>query len=152
MPKSPVFTRYPAHVIERRSAVVLSGWWRRVFAACVDAVVMVLLAISVLSIGFAGGSPVAGVIGMFATVALYYVIGHGSNSGQTLGKKALGIAVRRKDGGRVSYSRALVRFLAVEFFNFLPIIGIIDVIRPWWNDMNRTYHDGIANTIVVRVR
>jgi hypothetical protein len=51
MPKPPVFTKYPAHVIERRSAVVLSGWWRRVFAACVDAVVLVLLASSVLYLG-----------------------------------------------------------------------------------------------------
>jgi uncharacterized RDD family membrane protein YckC len=34
----------------------------------------------------------------------------------------------------------------------IPLVALIDGLRPLWNDLNRSYHDGIANTIVVQVR
>jgi uncharacterized RDD family membrane protein YckC len=72
--------------------------------------------------------------------------------GATLGKRALGIFVRRDDdqGTPVSYARALgrvVSWLVLAFFS-LPLL--LSVLWPLWDARNQTLVDKMASTVVVR--
>ena len=81
----------------------------------------------------------------------YFVIGHGLPAGQTLGKKALRIAVRREsDGGPVGYGRSLGRFLAQAALGWSPLINILNLLAPLWSKKNQCWHDQLAHTVVVR--
>jgi len=150
--QQPLFTKYPATRRRMRRAPTLSGWWRRAFAALVDAIVLLAVFIFVVvRSGPEGPSPRA-LLGLLVGVALYYTLAHGGASGQTIGKRMLGIAVRRTDGRRTGYLRAFVRLIAAWTLGVVPGVSLVNGLRPLWNEMNRTYHDGIAKTIVVRVR
>jgi uncharacterized RDD family membrane protein YckC len=137
-----------------RPGVVLSGWWRRVFASIVDGVVIVALAFAIIAYGARGGDEVPGgyMLGFYAAVVLYFVVGHGGRSGQTLGKKALGIAVSSPLGQPIGYKRSLGRFFASWVVGVIPVVGQLSYLRPLWEPRKRTLHDSLAKTIVIRVR
>jgi uncharacterized RDD family membrane protein YckC len=71
-------------------------------------------------------------------------------SGQTLGKRALGIKVVSDDGsplGSHAWKRPLWRYL----FTFMSCIGFIDPLMIF-SERNRTLHDRLAKTLVIRAR
>jgi uncharacterized RDD family membrane protein YckC len=83
----------------------------------------------------------------------YYAACHGSSRGQTLGKRVLGIAVRRAGSlGRLGYPRAAARFL-VTFAFWLPagLLALVDGLWPLGQRENRALHDLVAGSVVVRV-
>ena len=80
----------------------------------------------------------------------YWVLLEGGESGQTFGKRAVGIRVRAEGGGRVGYGKALVRNLVARVIGLFPFVGLIDVLWPLWDDKNQCLHDKAASTIVVR--
>lgn len=71
-----------------------------------------------------------------------------THSGQTLGMQAWKIKVQRRDGARMTWLRALLRFCAA-FVSWLPLgLGY------WWLLVDRdglTWHDRLSGTAVVRV-
>jgi len=70
--------------------------------------------------------------------------------GQTLGKRALGIKVVSDDGsplGSHAWKRPLWRYL----FTFMSCIGFIDPLMIF-SERNRTLHDRLAKTLVIRAR
>ena len=88
--------------------------------------------------------------GLYAAVALYL-------RETTVGKHAVGLAVRRVDGSRISFGRALVREVVARqllfvsggaFLGGLPML--LDLLFPLWDDQAQSLHDKIAGTIVVR--
>jgi uncharacterized RDD family membrane protein YckC len=109
-----------------------AGWWSRVGAALLDGIIAFVAVILAIA-GYAG----------------YYVLGHGSESGQTLGKKAASIAVRREGGGRAGYGVALWRFIAQFLIGVIPLIGILNLLAPLWDSKNQCWHDKLAGTVVV---
>jgi uncharacterized RDD family membrane protein YckC len=133
----------------------LSGWWRRVFAQLIDGLIVVVGFMAVLELGVAlsptsGVATVCLVLGLIWYV-LYFVIGHGSKSGQTLGKKAFGIAVKGDEAGtRIGYGRSFARFLTLTFFGIVPILNVFNVLMPVWDRDNQALHDKVVDTVVVR--
>jgi uncharacterized RDD family membrane protein YckC len=105
---------------------------------------------------------ISGVFGLFAIIAVMLIAGLYAAIAlylreTTVGKHAAGIAVRRDDGSRISFRRALVRELLARqllfgaggaFLAGLP--QLLDVLFPLWDDQAQTLHDKIAGTIVVR--
>lgn len=126
-----------------------SSWWRRAGAYGVDLAIALVLAFVVL---FSLGAldPAIGLACFLATLPAYFTIGHGGASGQTFGKRALGIAVVRKDGGRLGHVGALGRFLVGLLIGWIPLVGILDLLAPLWDGQNRAWHDRIAGSVVVR--
>jgi uncharacterized RDD family membrane protein YckC len=140
----------------------LSGWWRRVGAYIIDAIIGQL----VLNIGvglIVGGSEVVGaiivVVGL--VIAFFYfpitMSREGANNGQTLGKQALGITVSRDTGEPVTFGWALLRQFVVIWLLFQVVGGVafglpwlIDVLWPLWDRENRALHDMIVKSHVVR--
>jgi uncharacterized RDD family membrane protein YckC len=86
------------------------------------------------------------------------LVGH--RSGQTPGKRAVGIQVRDAvTGESIGYPRALGRYLAQVFaalilpiLPILPILTAIDLLWPLWDDRHQTLHDKAVNAVVVEVK
>src|SRR2546423_10541214 len=99
-----------------------ASWLNRVAALLIDEVVIGLIA-GAASLSFSARGLALGVAALTVSVA-YFTVMHGSRRGQTLGKRCLGIAVRREDGGRLGYGRALGRTLVLlASAGFFPVIG-----------------------------
>jgi uncharacterized RDD family membrane protein YckC len=136
----------------------LSGWWRRAWALLIDALVVLaggvalggLLALVPGSVGGSVFSLRLG-IGVVLFSALYFTIAHGG-TGQTLGKSALGIAVRDVRGsGPIGYPRAFLRWLAFAVFTLLAVVLIVDVLFPLWDNRHQALHDKVASSSVFQV-
>ena len=103
--------------------------------------------------GAFGASALAAAVliaGLYAAIALHL-------RETTVGKHAVGLAVRRVDGSRVTFRRALLRELVARqllfvaagaFIGGLPLV--LDALFPLWDDRAQSLHDKIAGTIVVR--
>jgi uncharacterized RDD family membrane protein YckC len=86
----------------------------------------------------------------------YYTFLEGGQSGQTIGKKALGIRVIRQEaGGPIGYGRALGRNAVRGLPGYLPLIGLfwvlIDNLWMLWDREKQTLHDKATRTLVVPV-
>ncbi len=89
------------------------------------------------------------IAGLYAAIALHL-------RETTVGKHAVGLAVRRVDGSRLTFRRALLRELIARQLLFvtagavlagLPLL--LDLLFPLWDDRAQSLHDKIAGTIVV---
>ena len=78
---------------------------------------------------------------------VYFIALEGSETGQTLGKKVLGIRVVDLSGaGRIGYGRATVRYFG-RFVSAIPLaLGYFWML---WDDQKQTWHDKFATSIVV---
>ena len=84
-------------------------------------------------------------------IPLYGAVCHRYWSGQTVGKRAFGIAVRDVRGGPISLGQALGRaYVRAAFLAFFYVPWILDSLWPLWQSDNRSLHDLAASTIVVR--
>jgi uncharacterized RDD family membrane protein YckC len=137
----------------------LSGWWRRAAAALVDGVVLGVFGAAILvplslskptiddpALGFS-------LVAVFVGVIAYRIVLEGRPRGQTLGKLALGIAVRDEaTQGSIGYVRAFVRWaVSTGAWALFYLPGLIDVLFPLWDARNQTLHDKAARSIVIRV-
>lgn len=86
----------------------------------------------------------------FAVGILYFIIFWVHYAGATPGKKLVGIQIVKDDGGKVTYSTAIVRIFgkiisALSIFIFgLGYLWII------WDKKKQAWHDKIAGTVVVK--
>lgn len=131
-------------------------WGTRVGAYLIDglvACVPLVLAFALFAFSSSGSAVVVGVpilIAGFAWALLYKPVFEG-RSGQTVGKRMLGIKVVREDGRPMSYGPAFARWVVAWVINWVPFGGVIDDLWPLWDDRNQTLHDKAAKTLVVRV-
>jgi uncharacterized RDD family membrane protein YckC len=144
-------------------------WWRRVSAFVIDASA-VITAISAFA------APILVLAGfrhtdvshreatwlfvslLVATIVggLAYAIVLEGRSGQTFGKRAVGVRVVAEDGSRCGYGRAanrelLGRLLIGGFSWLLVLPGMLSYLAALWDPQRQTWHDKIGETIVVRV-
>jgi len=71
-------------------------------------------------------------------------------NGQSIGKKACGIKVVRRDGSRASVSRLIwLRNVVNGVLGLIPLYGFIDALFIF-GEARRCLHDHIADTIVVK--
>jgi uncharacterized RDD family membrane protein YckC len=85
------------------------------------------------------------VIGGVLLLAYHTVFVGGS--GQTPGKRTLGIAVADVGVRRLGYGRAFLRTLCYEVSAFLCYLGFLWAL---WDKRHQAWHDKIAGTVVVR--
>jgi uncharacterized RDD family membrane protein YckC len=140
------------------------GFWIRVVAAIIDAillgiVVFPILGILGLTIGFAGSQvsmPEMGVHLVRGIVAwtlfmgagwLYEAVLESSSKQATVGKMALGLKVTDEYGRRISFARASARYFCKILSRMILLIGYIMV---GFTQRKQGLHDMIAGTLVVR--
>ena len=150
---SPIYggfwSRIAAYVLDLILANVVSGVLAFIFGAVLTAIAgnvvghPILLSRSGKQI--LGGAVIAAglVLGI-----LYFAAMESSERGATFGKRAFGLRVVTSDGRRVTFLRALGRYLA-KFISAL-ILGI-GFLMVGFTDKKRGLHDMIAGTLVVKV-
>lgn len=133
---------YPDDAAQREAAAGPPGvrgdyasWGRRVGAYLLDTLVIAVPLTVIIVIALAAGNPNDeddsswGVIGIAYLITLvapftYFTVMHGRESGQTLGKRWVGIFV---------------------------IPALFDYLWPLWDRMNQALHDKVVGSVVVRV-
>lgn len=76
----------------------------------------------------------------------FYFIYFTGSTGQTLGKKWLGLRVVRVDGKSMDFKTALNRFVGYGFSS----IFLLGFLWAWFDKNRQAWHDKMANTIVVK--
>ncbi|MBU4418042.1 MAG: RDD family protein [Actinobacteria bacterium] len=142
------------------SGVVLASAGVRLAAQLIDALALgagyflAMLALGVVTMGFVGASrPAVAVLEVFGQVLV--VVGAGvyqvvlNGHGQTLGKRALGIAVvDRSTGAPVGVARAAQRYLMLLVMALPCGLGLLSV--PLSTQL-RGWHDQVADDLVVEL-
>jgi uncharacterized RDD family membrane protein YckC len=94
------------------------------------------------------------IVGAFilAIQFLYFAILDGQS--QTLGKRAVGIAVRDQASGQaIGFGRALGRWLIYSVLWYLLVIpGLLNTLSPLWDQRRQAWHDHAVGSVVVSVR
>ena len=142
VPEAEVVVPAPAALPQLRYA----GWWSRVFALLLDAVVVFF------AIGFVASVMSAPGLVELVLIPAYFGGFPAFANGVTPGKAALGIAIRTADGGKLAFGRSLWRVIATCLV-WVTVIGmIIDAILAGSDPKRQSLHDKMAGTIVVRTR
>ncbi|PTR32919.1 putative RDD family membrane protein YckC [Luteibacter sp. OK325] len=134
----------------------------RLGAVLIDSVILfALVLVTALAAGLGRGVgkglvpalPGVIVFGIFGLALLIGNIVLLSRFGQTLGKRAMGIAIVRTDGSRCDLWRILVlRIFLVRVIAFVPFVGVIFSLVDMlviFGEERRCIHDYMADTIVV---
>lgn len=135
----------------------VAGLGSRALAAIIDTVIVFFLEIAVLIVGMALGgadNPIATALLIILSAVFvvgYFVLYEGLRSGQTPGKRRLGIRVVRETGHPITFGAAVVRNL-LRIADFLPppylIGGLFVAVHPRAQRLG----DLVAGTLVVRDR
>jgi|GEM_PF-1600718 len=82
-------------------------------------------------------------------ILLFNLILLPSFSGQTIGKKLLGIRIVHEDGSLLTFTGAIKRHLIGYLASALPLM--FGFLSAMWSPHGRGWHDKIARTIVVKI-
>ncbi len=161
--------------VTTQQASAYAEWWQRAVALIIDTVVVGIPSAIVIALvglrnigsltttdafgnqtinGTAFRHLALGALIAFGIGIVYRTILEGSERGQTVGKMALGIAVKDlDDGGSIGYARAFGRWLVgYILWVIIYIPGIIDLLFPLWDPKKQTLHDKAVRSVVVQVR
>jgi uncharacterized RDD family membrane protein YckC len=111
------------------------------------AVIIILITVPDGHLSSRGQKEVGLLIGMI--VPLYSTMLHRFWHGQTIGKNAFSIAVRRMDRTEIGLGRSFVRSYArAVCWLFFPV-WVLDSLWPLWERNRRALHDLAAETVVI---
>jgi uncharacterized RDD family membrane protein YckC len=121
-----------------------AGFWRRFAAALIDGIIVGIVGGILEAALHSTGYALAAVLGI-----VYYGWLEGSASGQTVGKRGMGIRVYDLRGrGPIGLGRGIGRYFA-RILSALPLfLGYFWMI---WDGEKQTWHDKLVGTVVVPV-
>lgn len=148
LPRAVSQVRPPVDAFDRP----LAHWWKRAAAFVIDAVVVVVLTVIVVFVGRLLRVQLLSVLGVL-TQYVYFTWLNGNDRGQTVGKMALKIQVRRAHtGGPIGGGKAFSRLLLMQLLLYAGgVPGIIDALFPLWDRRRQTLHDKLIRTVVIDV-
>jgi uncharacterized RDD family membrane protein YckC len=121
-----------------------AGFWIRFAAALIDGVLLGVVS-TVLQILVGSAGTVLGIV-----VGLAYYTYFEGESGQTIGKRAVGIrVVDIEGGGAIGFSRAFIRYVGRYISAIVFFLGYLWML---WDPQKQTWHDKLANSVVVPQR
>jgi uncharacterized RDD family membrane protein YckC len=119
-----------------------ASFGRRLVAYLVDAIALGII----YGILYAINTTLGQVLGLVISLA-YFTYFEGSPSGQTVGKKALGIRVIDfGTGGPIGYGRGFIRWISRILSTIPCLLGYFWML---WDKEKQTWHDKLATSIVV---
>jgi uncharacterized RDD family membrane protein YckC len=152
----------------------LAGWWQRVGSILLDGLVLgvpwlIFTAIvgsvsgTNASIQFgnskdtlysSGNSSLVLLLVYIVIQALYFSCFNGQGTGQTVGNRAPGIAVRDAETGEaIGLGRGLVRWLVrIALYCALILPGVLNDLFPLWDKRRQTIADKAARSVVIRLK
>jgi uncharacterized RDD family membrane protein YckC len=159
---------YPQDAAEREATQGPPGserqfgsWGRRVGAYLLDAVIIFIPLMVVIIVALVAASPdeddgAWAVVGLaylasFLIPFVYFTVFHGRPSGQTPGKRALGIrVVSDETGGSIGYGRAFGRYAITFVLGIFVLPLVLDYLWPLWDTKNQALHDKVVGSVVAR--
>ena len=120
-----------------------AGFWRRFAAYLIDVLMLGILSV-ILETVLKG-------VGYALSVIIYlaYFTYFEGSTGQTAGKRALGIRVVDFDtGGSIGFARALLRSIGRYVSAIVILIGYLWML---WDREHQTWHDKFAGSVVVPI-
>jgi uncharacterized RDD family membrane protein YckC len=121
-----------------------AGFWRRFGALLIDNLLIIIVAVLLYLVNEALGG-----LAYIAGGIFYFTFFEGSNSGQTIGKRALGIRVIDfNTGGPIGYGRAFIRYIGHILSGLVCYLGYLWML---WDKEKQTWHDKLATDVVVPV-
>lgn len=144
----------PDEIIEKRICnEITASFPKRVFSYVIDQLV---IAVIFLAYSYATGvdyfsslealqNNLAGASQSVVLLNLAYFTLLEGSFGQSIGKRALGIAVYDEDGHKPGYARALLRRIGLV----TPLFNVLDVLAILPTDKNQRIFDMIASTLVL---
>ena len=183
-PQAPANANWMHDLATTTDGVPLASWGKRLLAWILDGIVILIIAGIITQVAVPDYSRVTedllnalesgssaqfqqilldatgtfAVVGIISyLVASVYAVFFWTRTGQTFGKMAAGISVRRVDRpGPLDLTTAVKRRL-LQLVSIIPgissiygILGLLDGLWPLWDDKRQTLHDKIAGTQVVR--
>lgn len=136
---------------------VLAGLYSRFVAWLLDGVLVlvassiILTAISMVMFAFPGFASALGFVVYFLVDWGYAITLETWWSGQTVGKKVMGLRVIQESGVRIGFYQAALRNLARPFDRF-PVLYLVGGTVALFSKSHQRLGDLIAGTIVVRER
>lgn len=142
-----------------KAGLPYAGFPQRALATVIDVILLIIVMFTILS--FINPDAITGINGLIEnpglmnlvlivsilTQSLYYGYFLSQNNGQTIGKKLLNIRVIKRDGSPLTIWDAVLRnVIGYQISNIIPGIGFLWV---FFSKESRTWHDFMANTIVV---
>ena len=125
-----------------------AGFWRRFAAAFIDGLI-VTIPVLILVYVVAGDDAGNAANGLSTLAALVYYGYFEGATGQTPGKRVMGIRVidaSTSDGRPIGYGRAVIRYLMSLVSGFALLLGYLWML---WDGEKQTWHDKVANAYVV---
>jgi uncharacterized RDD family membrane protein YckC len=131
--------------------LVLAGIGSRAGALFLDTLVQMLATLILLWVAgmFVDAGVALAAVGLFMVVFGYPILSETFAKGQTLGKKALGIAVVRTDGSPVTFLAATIRNV-MRLIDLLPGAYTVGLVAMLATKRCQRLGDLVAGTIVVR--
>lgn len=135
-------------------AVTYASWGARLGALLIDSVFLFVLQMVLVGLAAALGA-VNETLGMIVTIVAYlgvtiwFMLLEAGPYGQTPGKAAVNIQVRKADGQMLSKGASVGRYFA-RILSTLPLL--LGYFWPLWDAENRTFHDMVVKSRVVKVR
>jgi len=127
-----------------------AGFWVRFGALLIDGIVVAVVPIILIIVGAGGKSPGLVVIGYVLLILggiAYEIYFTGGPTGQTLGKRAVGIRVIDfNTGGSIGYGRAFLRLIGRWISGIPCYLGYFWML---WDKEKQCWHDKMANDVVV---
>jgi uncharacterized RDD family membrane protein YckC len=121
-----------------------ASFGRRLVAWIIDSVIVGIAIVVLAELLDTTGN----VLGIALGLA-YYTYFEGGATGQTLGKRAMGIRVYDfRVGGPIGYGRGLLRYVGKIISSIPFLLGFLWML---WDREKQTWHDKIATTVVVPV-
>jgi uncharacterized RDD family membrane protein YckC len=156
-------TPYPRTASEREEAegpptpaAGYASWGRRAGALIIDNILLIIPAVGFFALVFVPNETVAAIAAFLAIFFwlvfpfIYFTYLHGK-TGQTLGKRWLGIRVEHADrGGPIGYGAAFGRYGMVFVFSIFTFPLVLDYLFPLWDSKKQSLHDKVVSSIVVR--
>ena len=119
-----------------------AGFWQRFGAALIDGVLIGIIGAIIEAIFRSVGGLIALAIGI-----AYYGYLEGSPSGQTIGKRAVGIRVIDfNTGGPIGFGRAVLRYVGRYVSAIACLLGYFWML---WDKEKQCWHDKFASDVVV---
>ncbi|MFJ8312615.1 MULTISPECIES: RDD family protein [unclassified Streptomyces] len=130
-----------------------AGWIQRVGATIIDGLIVgvpyALMSIIGAAVGKGGVAVVFALLGFLLLIGvMLWLLYQEGTTGQTPGKKAVGIKVlRESDGQTIGFGMAFVRRLAHFLDSLACYIGWL---WPLWDSKKQTFADKVCSTVVVK--
>lgn len=122
------------------------GFWIRVGAYLIDAVILIIVDL-IVGLIFRNSQALVSLIELVVSLGYFVYFWSAAGGGQTVGMRALKIKVVKTNGSQLDYVGAVIRYVGLVISFLVIFIGVIWVA---FDPNKQGWHDKIAGTYVVR--